>query len=799
MIDSRLIKILFIEDDESEYNLIRSLFEGIGSVSANLIRIKSEDVNLSVLDKYEFDLILIDRRPESANIEDFLQDYQGEKPRIHIFTPDKNEAHIKKSERNRSEYLIKENLTSSLLEKSILHFMDRNGAEQGTEASDRMQKIIQFNLEIATNEFGFDELIDYIAQNIPKIINCDGVVIEIPEGDAFVSVAVAGNAIPLLGTHVSISNSLSGRAMLTKSTVYSPDTEKDPVGNLALCRQIDARSILISPLLYDRKCAGILNIISRKPFAFDESTLKTVELLSSMVGAVLFRRKMEEDLLKSRKLLEKAMKVAKLGSWQLSAKTGAMTWSEEVYEIFGISKDQFANTLSSFLDHVHPDDQEFVMTNLEKSYEEGLFAPFESRIVRADGSTKFVVITGEVAKDKSGNSLELVGTIQDITERKETEERLIQSNKMEAVGQLAGGMAHDFNNLLNVILANLDLLEMKLKDSPDTLKRVHSAQEAVQRGVEVNRRLLSFSRKQALNPQSFELNSLLKEFVPILNRIETASIHIEYDLEEIPLICEIERSGLENALLNLCLNSRDSITNQGKILISTRYLPNSNRSSQYRGLSLGDYCAITIYDNGHGMDDYTKARMFEPFFTTKGSVKGTGMGLPMVYGFVKQSKGIIQVQTQQGAGTSVTLFLPITSEGKSHLPDLKGEYDKFRILVLEADDIGTSVLSYYLEHLVHDIVFVTDESHAVKIVQEDKEISIVILESNAAKLSDINVASELSKRFPNKRIVLTYDWNVDEEAVRKNLEPGVLTLRKPYSWKKMQEILMTHLPLKTAD
>ncbi|TGK18821.1 PAS domain-containing sensor histidine kinase [Leptospira fluminis] len=359
-------------------------------------------------------------------------------------------------------------------------------------------------------------------------------------------------------------------------------------------------------------------------------------------------------------MLNHALKIAHLGNWQSDIRTNRVKWSEEVYSIFGISKEMFGGYREDFFELVHPEDRARVREFVVQIFEEDAIQEIEYRIIRSDGEIRFVAVRADLIRNSKGEATQFFGTIQDVTEKKLTEERLGQSQKMEAVGQLAGGLAHDFNNLLNVILANLDLLEIKLKDSPELLKRVNSGQDAVQRGVELNRRLLSFSRKQPINPEVFDVNKLLFDFVPILERLETEKVGLEFEISQEFLPCEIEKNGMENALLNLAINARDAMPEGGTIRISSGLLKNaSTEGVRISGLNSADYCLVTVTDTGIGMAEEIKAHIFEPFFSTKGSGKGSGLGLSMVYGFVKQSKGFIKVISVPGHGTSFLLFLPI--------------------------------------------------------------------------------------------------------------------------------------------
>ncbi|MGJ4744810.1 PAS domain S-box protein [Leptospira sp. SA-E8] len=381
--------------------------------------------------------------------------------------------------------------------------------------------------------------------------------------------------------------------------------------------------------------------------------------------------------------------------------------------------------------------------------------------------------------NEQGVVTHLMGIERDITERRNTEERIRHSQKMEAVGQLAGGMAHDFNNLLNVILANLDLLEMKLKDSEDLMKRVRSAQDAIQRGVEINKRLLAFSRKQALNPEACDVNRVLRDFAPILDRIRTEKIEIEYEIADEKAICDIEKTGLENAVLNLALNARDAMPEGGKIFISTGFVRNGDsKGPKISGLEAKDYFLVTVTDTGTGMDDLTKARIFDPFFSTKGGGKGTGLGLTMVYGFVKQSNGFLKVITAPEFGSSFLIFLPVHEQDRSE----QVLVTKKKTLVMEENRETAELACVYLRELGYEPHVSSDMKRLAKFFSGDPEISFVLLDLQLADSKGIDLKKEL-ERFGSGKIIAT------SSSRRKSLElPNTVPLvRKPYTKTSLKE------------
>lgn len=396
-----------------------------------------------------------------------------------------------------------------------------------------------------------------------------------------------------------------------------------------------------------------------------------------------------------------------------------------------------------------------------------------------DGNEYWIEMDIFPIMNEQGIVTHLMGIERDITERRNSEERIRHSQKMEAVGQLAGGMAHDFNNLLNVILANLDLLEMKLKDSEDLMKRVRSAQDAIQRGVEINKRLLAFSRKQALNPEACDVNRVLRDFVPILDRIRTEKIEIEYEISDEKTVCDIEKTGFENAMLNLALNARDAMPEGGKIFISTGFVRNGDsKGSKISGLDEKDYFLVTVTDTGTGMDDITKARIFDPFFSTKGGGKGTGLGLTMVYGFVKQSNGFLKVITAPEYGSSFLIFLPLHEQDKNEEVLLT----KKKTLVMDENRETAELACVYLRELGYEPHVSSDMKRLSKFFSGDPEISFVLLDLHLADSKGIDLKKEL-ERFGSGKIIATSSSR-GESLELPNTVPLV---RKPYTKTSLKE------------
>ncbi|MBV8106620.1 MAG: PAS domain S-box protein, partial [Hyphomicrobiales bacterium] len=251
------------------------------------------------------------------------------------------------------------------------------------------------------------------------------------------------------------------------------------------------------------------------------------------------------------------------------------------------------------------------------------------------------------------------GFVRDLTSRQKTEEELRQSQKMEAVGQLTGGVAHDFNNLLTAIIANLEMLYPRLSD-PEQREHVKEALDAAQDGAKLASQLLAFGRRQPLNPKPTDVGPLVSSFKDLLRRTLGEAIELRIEVVGSAHLTVVDTSQLLNALLNLAINARDAMPRGGELRIEiTHARLDADYAQTYPDIRTGRYVLITVTDTGSGMSEEVRRRAFEPFFTTKPTGAGTGLGLSMVYGFVKQSGGNIQLYSEPGRGTSVRIFLPV--------------------------------------------------------------------------------------------------------------------------------------------
>jgi PAS domain S-box-containing protein len=370
----------------------------------------------------------------------------------------------------------------------------------------------------------------------------------------------------------------------------------------------------------------------------------------------------------------------------------------------------------------------------------------------------------------------------DVTQQKRTEEQLRQSQKMEAVGQLTGGLAHDFNNLLTVILGNSDILVDDLRDNPGLRDLVEMTRTAAERGAELTQSLLAFSRRQALEPQSLDLNKLISDMEGLLRRTLGAQIEIQLVQGAALWQATVDPTQLESAVLNLAINARDAMPSGGRLIIETA---NAYLDEAHDDAIPGEYVLISVSDTGTGMSPEVMARAFDPFFSTKGVGKGTGLGLSMVYGFVKQSDGHIGVASELGRGTSFKLHLPRSlaaqaAEIQSTADVLQDPTGTETILLVEDDDLVRRHGEMLLQGLGYHVLSAHNGHAALEMLESGQHVDLLFTDVVMPGMGGRQLADAVAKLRPSLKVLFTSGYNNEAIVHDGRLDSGVHLLRKPY-------------------
>jgi PAS domain S-box-containing protein len=405
--------------------------------------------------------------------------------------------------------------------------------------------------------------------------------------------------------------------------------------------------------------------------------------------------------------------------------------------------------------------------------------------VRKDGRKIKVEVALTALRRRDGYLVN--GFIRDLTDKIAAEDQLRQAQKMESVGQLTGGIAHDFNNMLTVITGTIDILGEAVADKPQLAAIAKLISEAADRGAELTGNLLSFARKQPLQPRQTDINALVAESEKLLRPTLGEHIEINVRLEKIAWAAMVDPTQLTAALVNLAVNARDAMPNGGKLTLETGNIILDEVYADANGdIAPGSYVMIAVSDTGPGIPEEIRQRVFEPFFTTKGVGKGTGLGLSMVYGFIKQSGGQIKVYSEEGQGTTFKIFLPRAREqleedviAAVNEPRIKGGRET--ILVVEDDPLVRTAVTRQLQSLGYTTLVASNSADALAIAETGAAFDILFTDViMPGQMNGRQLADEMVKRRGLQKVLFTSGYTENAIIHHGRLDPGVHLLAKPY-------------------
>jgi signal transduction histidine kinase/ActR/RegA family two-component response regulator len=496
---------------------------------------------------------------------------------------------------------------------------------------------------------------------------------------------------------------------------------------------------------------------------------------------------MSPQALNTAELLQVALDAAGMGSWELSLCTGAIHRTLRHDQTFGYTEIQPFWDLQMTVEHILDEDQPLVRQAFSEAELLGSI-DVQARLRRAASTdTRWVHISGRTYY-VDGLPKRIVGVIADVTHRRAVEDRLRQAQKIEALGQLTGGVAHDFNNLLQVISGGLQVVGRQL--DPQRREQIFaSMKQAVNRGASLCRQLLAFSRRQALKPEAVDLKRLIGDMRELLNRSLRGDVQIQSLFAERLWHVEVDPGELELVILNLALNARDAMPSGGRIAISAQ-----NCAALADHELNGDFVRLDIADSGVGMSPEILAHAFEPFFTTKEVGRGSGLGLAQAHGFAKASGGVVRIASSPGDGTLVSLFLPRTLKTPAYIPQLTSQPVKDtlvgagQVLVVEDDDEVAALTVEMIKQLGYDTTRVASAEAALGALADRRAVDIVFSDvMMPGRMNGVELAQEIRRRRPNLPVLLTSGY---VEAARRNAGAQRLKIiPKPYQIDELRDAL----------
>jgi PAS domain S-box-containing protein len=469
--------------------------------------------------------------------------------------------------------------------------------------------------------------------------------------------------------------------------------------------------------------------------------------------------------------------------YMLSPEGLVTNWNEGAQRIKGFEEREVIHThFSRFYTEADRSDQ-LPAKALSTASREGRYEN-EGWRIRKDGTKFWAHVVIDAVYDNHKNLIGFAKITRDITEKKAAQEELqranaalFQAQKMDAIGQLTGGVAHDFNNLLGVIATGLDVINTGNRTHQE-IKIIESMERAIQRGATLTQQLLSFARKQPLKVDNYNLNGVISTFEPVLRRAGKANVRFSVNLKAPLSTVAIDAARFEAALLNLVVNARDAMPDGGDITLTTENVALEEHEVDH--LPAGAYFRIIVADTGAGMPEEVRKRALEPFFTTKEVGKGTGLGLSQVYGFMSQSGGYIEIASEPGKGTSISLFLPLV-QGVAEVANSEGNELSDLVLLVEDEQDLLEVAAELVRSIGYDVVTATNGSDALAMLDRHPAINILFTDVIMPNgMNGIELARSAKQKNPNLKIVLASGYPLPALAAEHGNLDEYEFMNKPY-------------------
>jgi PAS domain S-box-containing protein len=717
-----------------------------------------------------------------------------------------------------------------------------DAANGGHSALLRQQTVLAKFGELALRSDDLDEILTEACRLVGEALGTDlAKIVELQEDGHTLLVRAGVGWHPGVVGKVTIQaedDTSEGLALKTGEPMISPDIAKETRFRYPLFLTENGVKAVANVVIIggrSRPPFGILQIDSREPRQFTDQDTIFLRSYANLVAAAVDRLRANVDARDGEERLRLALEAGEMGSWELNLASRAAIATPRTMQIFGLAEPPATWSYAAFLGRVLPKDRDYVSGAFRHAVDTGTEWHLQCRIRRADdGEVRWIEVRGKPAGAR-GNAppTHMFGILADITERKSTEEalhrshealegrviertrelveandklraeakereriedELRQSHKMEAVGQLTGGLAHDFNNMLTGISGSLELIRMRMGQGRMTELEhyVETALSSARRAAALTHRLLAFSRRQTLDPKPIGIGKLVESMEDLFRRTVGPSIQTEIKLAGglWPTLCDPNQ--LENALLNLVINARDAMPDGGHLTIETANTVfddgyAARGDAPMRSVPAGEYVILSVTDTGAGMSKAVMARAFDPFFTTKPLGRGTGLGLSMIYGFVQQSGGHIHLRSEVGRGTTATICLPRhfgVVDDETELAVVAGRSSKAGAVVLIVEDELPirMVIADVLSDLGYTVLEASDGSSGQKILEAGTVVDLLISDVGLpGGMNGRQLADAARQRRPDLKVLFITGYA--EGAVVGNglMDEGMQVMTKPFT------------------
>ncbi|HDP68166.1 MAG TPA: PAS domain S-box protein, partial [Candidatus Marinimicrobia bacterium] len=586
-----------------------------------------------------------------------------------------------------------------------------------------------------------------------------------------------------------------GEAVRQRRPIMVNDFEaKNPLKKGTPKGHVQLHKFLTIPVFSDSKIVAVVGV-ANKETDYNDSDIRQLNLMMDAVWKIVQRKQAEDALKTNFSLLKLAGETAKFGGWSIDLTENRVVWSDEVAAIHEMPAGH-SPTISEVFRYYVPKWQAKILKAFNRCVEEGIAYDEEVEIITAKGKRLWVRTTGEALIDDSGKIVKIQGSFQDITERKQmeanlkaSEEQLRQTQKMEALGQLASGIAHDFNNILSIILGHASLLKMSQRTPEKVQHSIATIEKAGQRGADLVKQLLTLARKNEPETKSLNLGDIIADTVKLLQETFPKTITFQTDIEsDLPLVMA-DASQIHQVLMNLSLNARDAMPKGGTLSFNASREAGQELRQRHPNAIAREYVKLCISDSGVGMDKATVERVFEPFYTTKEQGRGTGLGLATVHGIIRNHNGFVEVESEPAAGTTFRIYLPVpvtqetldatTAENGAATPTSASGSET--ILLIEDEESIIEMLTTIFRTQGYQVIVAMDGHTGVeKYKQSQNDIDLVISDMGLPRLTGEEVFYRIRRINPEARVIIASGF-VDPDRKSELYKAGLTRfVQKPY-------------------
>ena len=529
-----------------------------------------------------------------------------------------------------------------------------------------------------------------------------------------------------------------------------------------------------------------------KPFE-DRELRATIEMASYKHGA-------EAALRQSEARLKRAQQAARLGHWEWDLITKQIDWAEENYRLHGIDPQKVKPSYEAFLQVIDPAEHAFVNKTVAEALAAKASCEFDYTVIRPDNGQRCIIHSkADVIVDDSGQAVKMVGTVQDITERKRLEARALQARKVEAVGHLTGGVAHEFNNILAAIMGALELAKLSGSFGEDR-ELLGVMESSCHRAAGLVKQLLASSSQSVMRSQSLDLAATVAKQLEVLRPLLGEGITLEFNRPPLLSRVRADKVLVEEVVRELCLNAQEAMPSGGVLRVELgEEEVGAERGKIHLDARAGRFVRLVVGDTGRGMDEQTLKRLFEPFFTTKDVVQGAGLSLATVQGIVRQHGGWVEVESRVGQGSTFRVYLPAeVRKGDTTVlarPVAPAPGSRGLILLAEDEESLRQLTQKFLVRLGYQVLEAADGEKALALwAAHEAEIDLIFTDMvMPGELSGLDVARQVMAKKPGVKAIITSGYNTEKADLEAARLSGILYLPKPWVFNELAEILRAML------